>query len=215
MANQISRFFLALFLSFILAPQALSLADIDLPPPQTEGGIGVFEALKKRSSAAGGDFSLAQVSLEELSTVLWAATGLNREGTGWTVPMAEGLPPYIKVYVAGNQGVFLYDPKNHKLLEISQNNIKASIGSQAFVGKAFYILIFVTDPAGLKKLRNQNSAEEFAAVLTGAMTQNIYLAAASLRLGTRYIHSMKISQIKTSLNLSDEEKPLALMLLGK
>jgi SagB-type dehydrogenase family enzyme len=215
MTNLFPRFLTSLVLSFFMVPLSLAWADIDLPAPETQGGIGILDALKKRSSAAGGDFSLAEVSLGELSTVLWAATGLNRGGTGWTVPMAEGLPPYIKVYVAGNQGVFLYDPKNNKLVEISSNNIKGTIGAQAFVAKAYYILIFVTDPEVLKQLRNQDAADEFSAVLTGAMTQNIYLVATSLNLGARYIHSMKVPQIKTSLELEENETPLALMLIGK
>ena len=63
------------------------LADEPLPDPQQSGGMSLFEALKRRSSAAGGDFSLADVTREELSTILWAASGMNRGTKGWTVPM--------------------------------------------------------------------------------------------------------------------------------
>ena len=103
---------LVFFLNALLsaAPFGLPAAwaeSIALPPPATEGGLGLFSALKKRSSVSGGDFSTAEVSLEELSTVLWAASGLNRGQTGWTVPMAEGLEPYVKIYVAGPDGVWL------------------------------------------------------------------------------------------------------------
>jgi nitroreductase len=191
-------------------------ADIELPPPATEGGMGLFEALKKRSSAHGGDFSVAEVGLPELSTVLWAASGLNRGETGWTVPMAEGLPPYVKIYVASAEGVHLYDHRAHRLIEISGENVKAGIASQAFVKKASHILIFVADPVGLAKLSNKDAATEFADVLTGAMTQNVYLAAAALRLGARYSHSMRIPEIKKGLKLEDDlERPVALMMLGK
>jgi SagB-type dehydrogenase family enzyme len=190
-------------------------ADIELPAPQTEGGMSLFEALKKRSSTAGGDFSTAELTLEELSTVLWAASGLNRGETGWTVPMAEGLAPYVDIFLAGTQGVYHYDYKAHKLEEISEENIKAKVGAQSFVKKASWLLIFVENPEVLSQLRNKDAGTEFANVLTGAMTQDIYLVSAALRLGARYIHSMKVDEIKAALGLTDAQRPIAIMMLGK
>jgi nitroreductase len=203
--------------AFILGPQLALADDIDLPSPQTEGGLGLFEALKKRSSVAGGDFSLAEVTKEELSTILWSASGLNRGQTGWTVPMAEGLPPYVKIYVAGQEGLFRYDWAGHKLLEISKENIKAKIGGPRFITKAYYVLILTTDKEILGRLVHggQNSQDEFANVLVGSMTQDIYLAAAALNLGTRYIHSMNKAAVSAALQLDEKDYPIALMLLGK
>ncbi|MDR1656525.1 MAG: SagB/ThcOx family dehydrogenase [Deltaproteobacteria bacterium] len=200
-------------------PEAVTVAaadDVILPPPVTEGGLGLFSALKKRSSAAGGDFSIAEVTLEELSTVLWAASGLNRSQTGWTVPMAEGLEPYVRIYVAGPDGVFRYHWADHRLEQISEVNIKADIADQAFVRKAYYCLIFTSDKEVTAKLKlGQKWDDDFIQVLTGAMTQDIYLAAAALNLGTRYIHSLKTEAIKQALKLGPDDYPVALMMLGK
>jgi nitroreductase len=190
-------------------------AEIQLPPPQTEGGIGVFEALKKRSSTEGGDFSAAELSPAELSTILWAASGLNRGEKGWTVPMARGMAPYCKVYVAGSNGVWLYDWASHSLKEISPDNVKAKIGSQAFVRRASHLLILVADPEVLKVFPNPEVQAEFANVLAGAMTQNVYLAAASLKLGARYIHRMDLAATKEALALGEGERPICLMMVGK
>ncbi|MDR2612886.1 MAG: nitroreductase family protein [Deltaproteobacteria bacterium] len=198
-----------------LALSTALLADIELPAPQTEGGAGVFDALRKRSSAAGGDFSPAEVPLSELSTVLWAATGLNRGESGWTVPMADGLPPYVDVYALGNEGVFRYDWKAQRLAEISRENVKDRVGRQGFVRRAAWILVFASNPEGLAQLRNPDTGAEFAQVLTGAMTQNVYLAAGALKLGARYIHSIYQDEIKAALSLPEGSVPIALMLLGK
>lgn len=208
-------FFLALLLVLSLSFNSTAVADIALPPPQTEGGMGLFEALKKRSSVPGGDFSPAEVKLEDLSTILWAATGLNRGQKGWTVPMSKGQPPYCRIYVAGSEGVWLYDWVNHALKEVSQENIKNKIGNQSFVKRAFYVLIVVSDSEALSFFNDEKMAEEFSQVLTGAMTQNIYLAAAALKLGTRYIHAIDSEVIKTSLKLPQGDEPICLMLLGK
>ncbi|MDR1545552.1 MAG: nitroreductase family protein [Deltaproteobacteria bacterium] len=208
---------LALALSWACPPLVpAASADVDLPAPQTEGGIGVFEALKKRHSAHGGDFSAAEVTLQELSTVLWAASGLNRGQTGWTVPMAEGLPPYVKVFVAGPEGVFRYDWAGHKLVELSKDNVKGLIADQAFVAKAYYVLVFASDNETVSQLKKgKDSAADFIQVLVGSMTQNVYLAAASLKLGTRYIHSIREAAIVEAVGLSAGDRPIALMLLGK
>lgn len=188
--------------------------DIKLPPPQTEGGMGVFDALKKRSSAQGGDFSLAEIKLEELSTILWAASGLNRGEKGWTVPMAKGQPPYCSVYVAGADGIYLYDWAAHSLKEISRENVKAEIGKQSFVKKAYYVLIIVSNAEGLSRLGTKETSE-YGFVLAGAMTQDIYLASAALKIGARYIHQMHVDKIKEALKLTNGDEPICLMLLGK
>jgi hypothetical protein len=207
---------IAIAICFSLLGPALALADdLKLPPPITEGGMGLFEALKKRSSVAGGDFSPTELTMEELSTVLWAASGLNRGEKGWTVPMARGLPPYCKVFVASSAGVFLYDWATHGLKEISKENVKAKIGRQGFVRRASHILIIVADPEGLKAFSEPAEKTEFAQVLAGAMTQNVYLVAAALNLGGRYIHGMEIPAIREALKLAEGEDPICLMMIGK
>jgi SagB-type dehydrogenase family enzyme len=129
--------------------------------------------------------------------------------------MAEHLAPYVTVHAALPGGVFKYDWKGHKLIEVSKDDIRGSVASQSFAARAPVILIFSSDPAELGNLRGQDSAEEFACVLTGAMTQDVYLAAAALNLGARYIHSMKAENIVSALRLPEGARPIALMLIGK
>lgn len=202
------------FLAMALAASP-ALAGEALPAPRQSGGMGLFDALKKRSSAAGGDFSLAEVSREELSTILWAASGMNRGAKGWTVPMWRGVPPYCRVYVAADDGVFLYDWKDHSLEKITGENIKAKIGKQAFVKKAYYALIFVSDAEILAQFKSEDVSRDFSHVAVGAMTQNVYLACAALQIGARYVHAMNTDVISGALSLPQGDIPIALMLLGK
>jgi nitroreductase len=175
----------------------------------------LFEALKKRQSAPGGDFPTAPLSDEELSNALWAATGLNRGEKGWTVPMDKGLPPYVDVYAALPSGVFRYDWKGHALSDISKKDIRAGIGLQNFVASAPCSLIFVANAESLSEIKNEALRGQFAAVAAGAMTQDVYLAAAAMGLGARYIHSIKEPEIKRELALKDSDSVICLMLLGK
>ncbi|MDR1377496.1 MAG: nitroreductase family protein [Synergistaceae bacterium] len=189
-------------------------ADVKLPDPLTEGGGGVFSLLKSRASALSGSYPTGQISQEELSTILWAASGLNRPGKGWTIPLAMGREPYCKVYVVGDDGTFLYDWKEHALREISKENVKAAIGSQAFVGKASHVLVFVTDSKALANFNN-GRAEEWAYVAIGAMTQNVYLAADALGIGVRYLASLSPDVARTSLQLAERDIPVCIMPIGK
>ena len=208
----------AMLLSAILILLALSSrawGDVKLPPPRMDNGTALFDALKRRASAPGGDFPTVPLSDEDLSDVLWAATGLNRGEKGWTVPMAEGYPPYIDIYAATDGGVFLYDWNGHFLREISKDDIRANIGLQRFVVSAPCSLILVANAKSLAPFRDDDIKKEFAHVAAGAMTQNIYLAAAAIDAGARYIHSMKTDAIKSALRLSENDFVICLMMLGR
>ena len=130
--------------------------------------------------------------------------------------MAMGLAPYVRIFVAGPAGVHLYDWAEHKLVEVSSDNIKAEMADQAFVRQAWYSLILVSDKKVAEGLGpGSESADDFIQVLTGAMPQDVYLAAAALNLGARYIHSFKGDRIREALSLAPEDYPGALMLISR
>lgn len=189
-------------------------ADITLPTPQTKDGMSLFESLKKRSSTSGGGFPAGQVSDNELSTVLWAASGLNRGKNGWTVPMANGNSPYVRIYVASEKGTFVYEWEGHYLKEINNKDIRADIGLQNFTRRAAYSLIFVSDASAFTDI-NPEQITNFSYTAVGGMSQNAYLAAAALKLSARYIHSIKPEVISQELQLPEGSKPLGMLLLGK
>lgn len=180
--------------------------DVKLPEPRTAGGAGVFDMLKNRASALAGSYPTGSVSMEELSTILWAASGLNRPGRGWTVPMAMGREPYCKVYAVGENGAFLYDWKDNLLREVANGDVRGDIGNQSFVAKAPYILVFVIDG---------KAAGEWGQVAVGAMTQNVYLAAEALDIGTRYMASLKADAVREHLKLTEGDIPVCIMPIGK
>lgn len=190
-----------------------SIADTALPKPQQKGGDGIFDVLKNRRSFTRSDFPTKQLSKQDLSNLLWAASGQNRPDKGWTIPLAHGNPPYNKVYVLNDEGVFLYDWKNNALKEISKENVKAAVGTQPMLAKSPAILAFVADGEALRKM-NSPYAKDSAWVATGAMTQNVYLAAASMNIGVRYIASLKPDAIREKLKLDQDDIPMSLLLIG-
>ena len=182
-------------------------APIALPQPQKSGGMPLFEALSKRSSAAQKSFSDKKLSLDELSSVLWAATGKNREPKGWTVPMAMGKEPYVSVFVLLESGAYLYSWDKNELSEVSSGNIIRSAVPQDFAKTAPCILVFVD---------NGNAGrQDFAALAAGAMSQNAYLAAESLGLKGRFLASYDGAAISKAIKAKSKDSILGVMVVGK
>jgi len=67
-------------------PVGDAAATIELPPPDLSGGAGLLEALGKRRSSR--EFRRDALPMEMLSTLLWAANGVNRPDGGRTAPSA-------------------------------------------------------------------------------------------------------------------------------
>lgn len=193
---------------------ASAFADTKLPAPQVTGGKGIYEVLKARHSAALNNFPQKAPSMQELSNLLWAATGLNRNEKGWTTPYGRGMAPYNKIYVACDKGISLYDWKTHSLKAISKKNIRSQSGTQSGVASAPVILIITSDSEAMGNITGER-ARDWAYIASGAMTQNIYLAAASMNIGTRYILSMNTDVLRKELQLKTDDILLNIMPLGK
>jgi nitroreductase len=190
-------------------------ADIALPKPTSAGGDGIFDLIERRASGTRGNFPNGSVSIEELSTILWAATGRNRSDSGWTVPLAGGRPPYVKIYAVRKDGVFLYDWKAHSLKEISNKDALSDITGDNFVKTSPAVLILVSDTDDLGTMGRFNEGNALAYTAAGAMSQNAYLAADSLGISTRYMVSMNLEGVRRELKLKGSETPLCIMPLGK
>ena len=93
-----------------------------------------------------------------------------------------------------------------RLIRISDKNIKNGISPQNIVGKSPVVLVFVS---------GSNIKKEYVYTTTGAMTQNIYLAAESMGIGGRFVMTMNEKAIREGLKLKTGEYPLNLMLIGK
>jgi nitroreductase len=172
----------AMMLLSCLAPaQALDYGKIELPPPQTGGGMPLMQALKQRQSRR--EFSTKELSLQTLSDLLWAAAGVNRPDTGGrTAPSAHNAQE-IDIYVAVKDGLFLYDARNNALLPVLPVDIRVVTGDQAFVKDAPVNLIFVADHRKMEGMTGEQK-DFYAATDTGFISENIYLFCASAGLAT-------------------------------
>lgn len=184
----------AVILTAVVPLAAFAAADIVLPSPEKSGGMPLLDALANRSSAKPAPFDKRELSNQELSTLLWAGTGLNREN-GWTVPMAMGSEPYVDIYVLIKSGVYRYDWRKNQLLQINAKNLIQRASGQEYVATAPCVLVFATK-SGSSRIESR------ADTAVGAMTQNIYLASESLGLKARYVATFNRETLLNNFELA-------------
>jgi nitroreductase len=155
---------------------------IKLPPPQTEGGMPLMQALKLRKSTRDDYGPESKLSMQQISNLLWAANGVNRPSGMRTAPSAINWRN-IDIYVTTADGLFLYDPDKNELKVLGREDVRAVSGMQDFVKSAPVNLIYVADFAKAKGFGGQGeimeTAELWSMAGTGAVFQNVYLWCAS------------------------------------
>ena len=81
--------------------------EMALPQPRLQGEVSLEETLARRRSVRS--FTEEELTLEEISQLLWAAQGLTAGWGGRTAPSAGALYP-LEVYVATANGLYHYVP---------------------------------------------------------------------------------------------------------
>ena len=185
--------------------------EIVLPAPDKTGGLPLMEAIARRRShhafAPG-----TQLPLPLLSSLLWAAWGVNRPDGMRTAPSAIN-DQEIDLYVALPSGAYLYDASAHKLRLVAGSDIRRVTGYQDFVDEAPLDLVFVAD-YGRMKLVPASQRECYASVATGAISENIYLFAASNGLATVIRAWINREAIANALGLSHDQHVLMSQTVG-
>jgi SagB-type dehydrogenase family enzyme len=191
---------------------------IQLPPPRTEGGKPLMQALKDRHSSRS--FREEVLTPEVLSNLLWAAYGINRPESGKrTAPSALNWQE-IDIYVTLKEGLYLYEAKGHALVPILNRDIRAETGSfiQPFVKNAPLNLVYVADLARTMGLKGTLvSAEEkmlYAAVSTGAIVQDVYLYCASEGLSTVVRGYVDKTELARVMGLREDQKIILAQTVG-
>lgn len=162
------------------AVQAESPAEVmELLPPQKTIGIPLMEAFNLRQS--GTTFSGFEPSKQDLSNILWAAFGVNRQDGRLTVPTLANFQN-VTIYVALRSGVWKYDTAKRNLTQINNINLTQKL-------KAPMALIYVAPIVPL----------DIAGMHVGAIFQNVSLYCASAKLESR---------LKLQRNLLDNDLSL-------
>jgi len=170
-----------------------------LPPPRATGGKPLIDALKLRRSIR--EYADRPLPPQVLSDLLWAAFGVNRPSGDRTAPYWRHVM-VIDVYAALADGVWLYDPKQHRLEQHLDADIRAQTGTQDFVGAAPLNLVYVAHGERMQDITAEDR-RLYASVDAGFIGQNVYLFCASEGLATVFRGSLDTRALASTMRLDD------------
>ncbi|NLH72988.1 MAG: SagB/ThcOx family dehydrogenase [Verrucomicrobia bacterium] len=104
---------------------AQELTTIKLNQPNKTRGRPLMETLAIRASAT--EWSEKELSLQDLSDLLWAANGINRPDIGKRTAASAQNAQDIDIYVFNKDGAYLYDARAHVLVPVAAGDLRAQI----------------------------------------------------------------------------------------
>lgn len=186
--------------AFFTIANAQTMKTVKLNKPSADRGASIMKSLSDRHSARA--YADKDLSIQDLSDLLWAANGFNRE-EGRTNATAMNCQE-IDLYVCMKDGAYLYEAKEQRLRQVTDKDLRPAVANgQDFVKKAPVCLIIVADMA---RTRGDNEASRaFTAYDAGIVSSNIYLFCSGCGLATVCRGTMDKTKLAEGLKLSDKQ----------
>ena len=191
---------------------------VDLPPPVTQGGTGLWDVLRTRRSVRA--YTRDPMSLEELSQILWATQGItasNGDHRLRAAPSAGALYP-VETYLLINRvdglepGLYHYDVETHQLdiLKLGDFSREVRIAERASV---VFIWSAIFQRSKWKYLQR---AYRYIFLDAAHIAQNLALAVEGLGLGSCQIGALFDDYLNELLGFDiTEESVIYMSSVGK
>ncbi len=193
---------------------------IDLPEPRPASTMSLSKALARRKSVR--EYSKTQLTIQELSYLLWATDGVSHSGHGYefrTAPSAGALYP-VETYIVANrfsdlpQGVYHYSVKKHALEEIDEGDYSERIASAALdqpMCAGAPVVFIWTAVFERAKWKYKQRAYRYVYLDAGHMAGNLALAAASMGLGSCQVAALYDEEVNKILGVDGADESVIYM----
>jgi SagB-type dehydrogenase family enzyme len=201
--------------------QRAVIGRIALSDPLYDSETSVERALLQRRSVR--DYSSEALTLAEVSQLLWAAQGITNARGNRTAPSAGGIYPLEVFLVAGEvsgleAGVYSYEPEGHELQFLLAGDHRSQLSDAALdqtaVGDAPAVIV-ITGVFERTTAKYGDRGRQYVHIEAGSASENVYLQALSLDLGTVFIGAFQDDEVSKVLQLSANEHPLGLIPVGR
>jgi SagB-type dehydrogenase family enzyme len=169
-----------------------------LPPFEKNSPFPLERAFLERKTVRSYDPGRT-LTLPEISRLLWAADGVNRDNGRRTAPSALARYP-VEILAALPQGVYRYEPKPHRLVRILADDLRSRIPVQGGLKQAGMIVLYVIDK---EKVPGKDLG--WADLEIGCIGQNLFLEAGALGLGSCIFAYVNTADISKNLGLKDSQ----------
>jgi hypothetical protein len=198
--------------------KAAGLETIKLKEANKEGGLPFMEALSMRASVR--EWCDRDLSLQDLSDLLWAANGINRpDEQRYTASSAQNAHD-VDLYVFMKDGAYLYDADAHTLEPVLSGDLRSELmmappprakdaggpppPPPPAPSNPPIQIILVSDVSRFK-FGPQELKPEWGAIDAGIVSQNISLFCAATGIKTRPRASMDKGKVVELLELSETQ----------
>jgi SagB-type dehydrogenase family enzyme len=176
-----------------------------------------MQSLQDRKTSRS--FSTKKLPIQVLSSLMWAACGINRPDSGKrTAPTAVNWQE-IDVYVAMEEGLYLYNAKAHVLEPVLKRDLRKITTtvlqpSRSSVANAPLQLIYVADYSKMSFVTNDEEKKLYSSADTGFIAQNVYLYCASEGLATVIRGMVDKDTLSKDMKLRDKQKIILVQAVG-
>ncbi len=216
--------FSGIFLEEVLmAPSLFSKSNkevIALPEVERRGAGSFSDLMYKRRSVRS--FVQGQMTLDQVSKLLFAAQGITRQDRFRTVPSAGALYP-LEVYIVTGpvqnleSGIYKYQSQDHQLMQISTGDKRRELARESFgqmwVSEAQTILVICAVYERVTSKYGQRGVQ-YVHIEAGCAAQNVSLEGYNLGLGSTVVGAFSDSGISEVIKADKKEKPLIVMPVG-
>lgn len=193
---------------------------ITLPKPTIDAGNSLGIALTRRRSVR--EFAVAELPLDSIAQLLWAAQGITTPDGRRTAPSAGALYPLELYLLAGSvqdlrAGVYHYQPARHSLEQALAGDLRAALAEAAlgqdWISQASAAVLIV----GVYQRTSRKygaRAERYVHIEAGHAAQNLLLQAVTLGLGGTAVGAFDDKALQGLLRLPRDEHPLVILPIG-
>ncbi|MGA2142171.1 MAG: nitroreductase family protein [Brevinematales bacterium] len=193
---------------------------IELPEAEPFSGKSVSVSFAQRETIR--EISGKKLPLQVLSNLLWAANGFNRKdgpfGTGGRTAASASNSQEIDVYLAMQEGFYLYDALQHRLMPVLDEDLRSyAIGKRQpwNASNAPLHIIYIADvdrlihTSGYQEpgLQDPEVQKSYYFVDTGIIAGNVYLFASSQGLAS-WFHNCDREGLSEKLKLRHDQRVL-------
>ncbi len=207
------------------APRQASRTDF-IPLPASPGvgsaAIGLTDALKQRRTKR--DFTAGcRITLEEISSLLWAAQGVTSSEGFRTAPSAGALYPLELIVISGNvgslaPGLYRYHPAENRLSPRATGDLRGPVADAAY-GQSWMAecaaVIAVCGVVDRVSRKYGSRGERYTLLEAGHAGQNIMLMGEALGLKCGIIGAFDDERLHRLLSLAPDERAITLFPIGR
>jgi hypothetical protein len=198
--------------------QSTELGTIELNKPNKKWGLPFMETLSVRASAR--EWSDRDLSLQDMSDLLWAANGINRPDEKKRTASSAQTAHDVDIYLFMKDGVYLYDADAHALKPVMAGDFRSQImmappprpkdaggpppPALPPPSNPPIQILLISDVSRFR-FGPPELKPEWGAIDAGIVSQNISLFCAATGIKTRPRASVDKEKVKNLLGLADTQ----------